>query len=428
MRVPLPAQMHVLYNRNFRLYWTGQLISLTGTWMQILAQSWVVLRLTDSVAALGVVNLAQSLPTLLLMLTGGVVADRWDRRRIMIVTQAALMVLAFVMAALIAADALTLTLLLIIAVLTGIATAYDMPAQQALVPDLVEPRVIPQAIAMNQVIFNGSRLLGPAIAGLALATLPLASVYVLNGLSFIAVIASLMVITTPKRAAGGPARGSMLDSLRVGLAYVWSQSKLRSLFAIVALTVLLVFPPLAVLFSGYVKEALDRGTGTVAVLMAVSGAASMLGAFGLLWIPPARRGFVMALGIVASAISLLALGLLQNVIAATIATGMLSLGFSMFMGLNATIVQQMAPPELRGRVMSVSGLMFSGVLPFGGLLMSLAVAQLGFAQVYLVSAAVYALVALALFLPSGVLGFVPPEQPAVAPGPRTREPAGVAAD
>src|SRR6266545_5561490 len=113
MRVPLPKQMHVLHNRNFRLYWLGQLVSLTGTWMQMVAQSIVVLDLTDnSVAALGVVNLATSLPTLLLMLTGGVAADRWDRRRIMIVTQAALMVLAFVMAALLATGTLSLPLLL----------------------------------------------------------------------------------------------------------------------------------------------------------------------------------------------------------------------------------------------------------------------------------------------------------------------------
>src|SRR5687768_6784497 len=168
MQVPLPRQMHVLRNRNFLLYWVGQLVSLTGTWMQAVAQGLIVLKLTDSVFALGVVNFAVMAPALVLSLTGGVAADRWDRRKIMIATQAALMVFALLTAGLLATDNLTFAVLLGISGLIGIATAYDMPAQQALVPDLVQPHEIPQAIAMNQVIFNGSRLLGPAVAGLAL--------------------------------------------------------------------------------------------------------------------------------------------------------------------------------------------------------------------------------------------------------------------
>lgn len=424
MRVPLPRQMHVLHNRNFRLYWTGQLVSLTGTWMQIVAQSWLVLQLTGSVAALGVVNFAVSVPTLILTLTGGVAADRWDRRRIMIATQVALMFLAFLMAGLIAADVVTFALLLGVGVLSGVATAYDMPAQQALVPGLVTPPEIPQAIAMNQVIFNGSRLLGPAVGGVALAKLNLASVYLFNGFSFLAVIASLAMIRVAPGEARGGAHGSMLHSLREGLGYIRSQPLLRSLMTVSALSVLLVFPSMAVLSPGYVKEVLERGPGTLGLLMASSGAASMLGAFAMLWIPAERRGAVMTAGVVTMGVSLAGLALFPVLPAVVVATGLQSLGFSMFMGLNATTIQQTVPGALRGRVMSVSGLTFSGMMPVGALAMSLAVDRVGFAPMYLLSAAVYVVAACVVLLPSGILTFVPPAAPAGHGPPHGVAPAG----
>jgi MFS family permease len=386
-----------------------------------------VLRLTNnSVAALGVVSFVTSLPTLLLMLTGGVVADRWDRRRIMIVTQAMLMTFALEMAALLATDRLNFGLLLAISVFIGVATAYDLPAQQALVPDLVEANEIPQAIALNQVIFNGSRLVGPAIAGLALATMNVATVYALNGLSFIAVIASLAMLRIPAGRARGGAGGSMLDSLREGLRYVNRSSMLRALFGVAALTVLFIFPSMAVLSAGYARRVLHGGGGTIAALMAVSGGASMLGAFAMMWIPAERRGAVMVGGVIVQSVMLLAYAALPHLAVAVVATGFMSLGFSLFFGLNATTVQQTVPTELRGRVMSVSGLMFNGVLPFTGLGMSLAVDRLGFAPVYAVSAVLYAITALTLLLPSGILGFVPPAMP--HPAEPAREPVAVGAD
>jgi MFS family permease len=428
MPIPLPRQMHVLHNRNFRLYWLGQLVSLTGTWMQAVAQGWVVLLLTGSVAALGVVNFAVALPTLVLSLTGGVAADRWDRRRIMIATQAALMAIAFALWALLALDALTLWLLLAFAVLTGIASAYDMPAQQALVPDLVAPAQIPQAIALNQVIFNGSRLVGPAVAGIAIAKLGVASAYFFNGLSFVAVIASLLLIRVPAGKVTGGARGPMWQALREGLAYVARAPLLRALIGVAALSVLLIFPPLAVFSPGYVREVLHAGPGTVGALMAASGGASMVGAVAMLWIPAARRGQVMAAGVVAMALALVLLAVLHTVWAAMVATGLISLGFSLYMGLNATIIQQTVPGALRGRVMSVSGLSFSGMVPAGSLLGSVLVERLGFTAMYVGGAALYAAVALPLLLSSGVIGHVPVSE-AAAPAPTPAGvPAGAASD
>ncbi len=411
MRVGLPRQMYVLRNRNFLLYWLGQLVSLTGTWMQALAQGWLVLKITGSVAALGVVNVAFAAPSLVLTLTGGVVADRWDRRRIMIATQTLLMLIALLTAALVVTDRLTFPLLLLMSVLVGTASAYDMPAQQALVPDLVSPPEIPQAIAMNQVIFNGSRLLGPALAGLALTHYSIASLYFINGISFIAVIASLLLIRLPAGAGRGGARGSMMAALREGLRFVGGSRLLRGLMGTAALTVLLTFPAMAVLPPAYVEEMLGRGPGVLGTLMAVGGGASMLGAFGMLWIPVRRRGRVQAACVVALSLTLGALALMPELWVVVVATGLMSLAFSLFMGLNATTIQQLAPGALRGRVMSVSMLSFSGMMPVGALIMSAAVARAGFPVVYLVVAVIYIIAAGAVLLPSGALGYRPAPQP-----------------
>lgn len=428
MRLPLPRQMQVLYNRNYRLYWLGQLISLTGTWMQAVAQGWVVLVLTGSVAALGVVNFAVSLPTLFLTLTGGVIADRWDRRWLLIATQAGLMFCALLMALLLATDALTFEVLLAVSVLIGVITAFDLPTQQALVPELVAPDEIPQAVAMNQVIFNGSRLLGPAVAGAMATRFSLASLYLGNGLSFLAVIASLLAIRVPGGRLRGGARGSMLHALREGLGYVHRSRLLRALFAVVGLSVLLLFPAVAVLPPAYVRDVLHHGLEVNGLLMAISGGASLLGAFIMLWIPARRRGQVMLAAICAGATALAMLALTRSLWVAGAATGLSSLGFSLFMGLNATIVQQMVPGALRGRVMSVSSLMFHGVFPFAALAMSVLVARLGFTPVYLAAAGIYVLLATALLLSSGIVGGLPPTVEAEGERLPTRTPAATAAD
>ena len=410
---------HVLQNRNFRIYWIGQAISLSGTWMQMMVASLVVLALTDnSVSALGVVNFANSLPMLLFMLGGGVFADRWDRRRIMLVTQAVLMALAFIQGALLGTGGLTFTLLLGFSVLAGIAAAFDMPAQQAMVPSLVQPRQIPQAIALNQVIFNGSRLVGPALAGLALASFDYAAVYFINGLSFIAVIISLFMITVPRQQAAMPhERSSFFASLNEGLSYVWKQRLLRCTFAVSGLSVFLIFPSMAVLSAGYTTQVLHKGAGTVSFMMGLSGASALLASFALLAIPAARRGVVMLAGVIIMGVSLLALAVWHTVPSTALAVLLNSLGFTVYMGLNMTTVQVLAPPHMRGRIGSVSGLMFSGVLPFSGLLMAFLVQAYGFQVVYLISAIAYLALATPLILISGMIGFEPPEMQQAPSGP-----------
>src|SRR5581483_5919039 len=203
-----------------------------------------------------------------------------------------------------------------------------------------------------------------------LTRLNIASAYFFNGISFLAVIVSLCLIRVTVTPGATHARGSMLHSLQEGLVYVWSSWLLRCLYAIVALTVFLIFPPMAVLSPAYSIKVLHMGPGAIGLLGSVSGAASMFGAVGMLWIPERRRGEVMAASIIASAVALMTMGIYQSLWCAAVATGFLSLGFSLFMGLNQTIVQQIVPNHLRGRVGSVSMMMFNGTLPFAGLLLS----------------------------------------------------------
>jgi MFS family permease len=421
MSVRFPERLQVLQNRNFRLYFVGQFISLTGTWMQGFAGSWVVLRLTDSTFALAIVNFAVALPSLIFMLYGGMTADRYDRRRILITTQAAQMLLALLAGVLVATGAIEFWQIVLLSFALGVAQAFNMPAEQALVPSLVEPRQIPQAIALNQVIFNGSRLVGPAVAGLAVAALGLASAYFANVVSYVAVIASLLLIRVAVRPrAAVPA--SAMAAIREGLSHVWRERLLRTLMGVNGATSLFVFPCLAVLSPAYVRQALGAGPGWSAVLMAASGAASLFGAFALLWVPSHRRGVTMLGCIALQALALVAMAATSNPLLATVFFGSLSLGMGLVFGLNATTVQEVTPDAIRGRVMSVSGMMFGGVVPFSTILVGAAVELLTIRVAFGLCGVLYLATAGVLLLRSGMVGHAPEELIAASPAPVPAEP------
>lgn len=417
MRTSFLDRFDVLKNRNFRLYFIGQFISLTGMWMQAIAASWVVLGLTDSTFALAIVNFAVAIPGLILMLYGGVAADRFDRHRILVVTQAILMVLALIGGVLVATGLITFWIVVVLSLVVGIAIAFDMPAQQALVPDLVEPQQIPRAVALNQVIFNGSRLVGPAVGGALIAATSLASAYFANGISYIAVILSLVLLRLPPRKPSPTARSSMMGAMREGVGHVWRSPLIRSLMAVSACTSLLVFPAVAIFSPAYVKDALGMGPGTTGLLAASSGAASMFGAFAMLWIPAARRGLVMLGCIGLSTLALATLSLTHSVAVATVAFAMLSLGMSLLYGLNATTIQVVTSDSIRGRVMSVSGMTFSGITPFAAILVGAAIEASHVRLIYGLSGALYVLLAMPLLVSSGILGRapVPPAEAEGAP-------------
>jgi transmembrane secretion effector len=273
-------------------------------------------------------------------------------------------------------------------------------------------------VALNQVIFNGSRLLGPAMAGLLVTVAGLASAYFANGLSYIAVIVSLLLIRLPRLVTGSAMRVSATTAIKEGIGYVWRSPILRSLMGMSAATSFFVMPCLAVLSPAYVRDALDAGPGTSAVLMAASGGASMLGAFAMLWVPASARGSALLGCVLVQFVALAVMAVTHSVPLAVLFFGLLSLGMGLVYGLNATTIQQITADSIRGRVMSVSGLMFSGVLPLATILIGAAVEVSNVRAVFAACGGLYLLFAGYFLVRSGLIGGTPQSVVASSPEPQ----------
>jgi MFS family permease len=377
------AALSTLRHRDFRLYWVGQAISLTGTWMQAMAQGLVVTDLSRDALVLALLNAVSSLPILLLSLKSGELADRLEKRRILIWTQIAMMLLAFAFAALVYAGTLSLFHIFMMAGLLGIAAAFDLPASQAMPPELVEPAEIPSAVALMQSIFHGSRLIGPALAGVLIARFGRGSAFLVNGLSFLAVIFTLVALSPrPKREGKGgraPSRGGIGE----GFAYLRSDPAARALVALSALVTGLVFPFLAVLMVYYVRYALQIDDAKViGNVMSASGLGSLLGAAALLSASSeSRRGWLVA-GILGVVAALVGLSIVRAVFVVLPLVGLLSFSISSFMGRIAQMIQERVPGALRGRVMGIFSISFTGIMPFASLLWGFSVDRLGRGQGY----------------------------------------------
>jgi MFS family permease len=391
------SALSVLRNREFAIFWSGQAVSLTGTWMQALAQNWVVVGLTTSGFALGLLNFTSSMPMLALTLIGGVIADRMDKRKILIVTQAILMALALVMAALIATHTLRLWHIYLLSFFNGVANAYDMPANQALTPELVRRDEIPQAIALNQAIFNGSRIVGPALAGVLIGWVGLASAFLANGLSFLAVIGSLMAIHSRPLPEKRTDSASPLQSMREGFAYVKERPRLIVLMGLLALTSFLIFPNLAILLPLYAKVALRVDAKALGLLMGSSGVGALIGSLLLLNVRKEERLLRIGLGIGSVTLALAILSLSHNLYLSCLGTFFNSLGLSNLMGLASTIIQEVVPNQLRGRVMSLNSLTFVGIMPFASLFITGFADLIGLRNEMLVCAILYGAIGFSLF-------------------------------
>lgn len=380
MARPEVSPIAVLRQRNFRLYWIGQFISLTGTWMQAMALSILIQRLNNTAFALGLVNFSSALPPALLLLYSGAVADRHDKRKILIVTQFCFMAVALTLAFLVRVNAVAYWHVLAMAASLGVAQAFDLPANQALVPELVDRHEIPAAVQLNQAIFHGSRVIGPPIAGIMVAAFSLYVAFVANALSMIPVIGTLMVIRSIRPPEHRP-KGEMLELIREGYAYVRGKPQLMALLGITAANTVLVFPNLAVLTVYYVKVVLGGADNLLGILMGFSGAGALIGALGLLLVPAGRRVAHIGVGLSGTVVSMIAMAaapFMPGVVAgipvvlatACFAAALLGASTSTAMGMVATILQQQAPDELRGRVMSLQNLMLLGLMPFSSLLMT----------------------------------------------------------
>ena len=353
-------------HRNYRLYFSGQLTSLAGTWMQSAAQSWLVIKLTNSSMMLGVVSFAQFLPILLVGLFAGVIIDRVDRRRTIIVTQNLLMFSAFTLAALTWTGTVRVEYVIILAAFNGIVGAFDMPSRQSFVVEMVGYEDLANAIALNSMMFNGARMIGHAIAGLTIAWLGTATCFFLNGLSFLAVIWSLLQIDVPRRivtASGAP----MIQQLREGLAYIWKHRPLFYQMALAAVTngfgyQYLVLVPL---FAGNVLHGDAR---TYGFLVAIQGLGSVLGA-ATLASRMTTRGIRnnLLFGLFSSAAGIVVFGLSRSIPLSLVAQFVIGTGLTSFRASNNTLVQLFVSDDLRGRIMSTYQLAAVGMTPFGAL-------------------------------------------------------------
>jgi MFS family permease len=368
LNVPLPLGMRALRHRNFRLFWTGQLVSLVGTWMQMVARGWLVLELTHSPFWLGMVGFANSVPVLLLSLWAGAIADNVSKRKLVIVTQAISMVMAFVLAALTWTSTVQVWHILAISLVLGTVFAFDAPTRQSFTVELVNGKEdLMNAVALNSAIFNGARVLGPAIGAVALAWQGPGMAFFLNGLSYLAVLYGLFRMDVKEREKKTAAKSE--KQILEGLRFVRHDKVIGPLMLIVSVVSVFAFPYVVLLpiFADTILRVGETGYGT---LMAFSGIGSLIGAVGLAFQSgrsTVKRGRLVLIGSIGLPI-FLAIFSLSPLYLLSLVT-LIGVGWTMI-AVNATIntvVQTNVPDELRGRVNGVFAFLFIGMAPLGNL-------------------------------------------------------------
>jgi MFS family permease len=360
--------LRALAHRNYRLFFAGQSISLIGTWMQQIAMAWLVYLLTNSPFWLGVVGFAGQIPSFVLSPVAGVLVDRWNRHRLLLLTQSLAMLQAFVLAALALTGAIQVWHILVLSLFLGVVNAFDMTTRQAFLAEMVEDRAdLANAIALNSSMVNGTRLVGPALAGFVLAESSAGVCFLLNGLSYLAVLAALLAMRVRPHRRERPTT-HLVHELREGFAYAFGFAPIRSILMLLALTSL-VGMSYSVLLPVFAKAILHGGAKTLGFLSAGAGVGALAGALFL-----ASRKSVLGLGKwIMLAPALLGLGLMVFSFAEALWQALPPLcvvGFAMMvqMASSNTILQTIVEEGKRGRVMSFYTMAFLGMAPLGSLL------------------------------------------------------------
>ena len=350
----------------FRRYLIGTSISDTGTWMQIMAQGWIMSTLTDKAIMLGMVNFAAGLPMLFLTMFGGSVADRFDKRRILVWTQVVQIALAIVLGCLIYAGRIQIWHIIAIAGLLGVAFAFEHPALSALVPELVRREEIAAAVALDRAVFHCARLVGPSVGGIIVGAWGAAMAFFTNAFTFVALIIALLSL--PPRPIGSQEEEEKRASgIRDGFRYVRADKPSLAMVGMIASMTIFIFPTVSVMMPLYSRDVLRFGPDQLGYLMAASGVGSVFGAITLVSIPRPRRLGGMMLSALAVVLSVLALSRVHAFGLAAASLIVISFGLALIFGLSNTIVQERAPSHLRGRVSAVMGLSFFGLMPIAGL-------------------------------------------------------------
>ena len=360
------STFRALQHRNYRLYIIGQLVSLAGTWMQIVAQGWLVYELSRSEAMLGVVGFAAAIPALAITPWAGVVADRVRKRNLIVATQTAAMLLAFVLAGLSFSGLVQVWHVVALAAMLGVVNAFDGPARQAFVVEMVGSDDLPNAIALNSMTFNAARVVGPAFGGILLATVGSAWCFTFNGLSFLAVIISLLVMRLPGERSSHDQR-SPWQQLKSGVKYVTERPDLRGL-----LLLALFFSTFGISYNTVLPSFVDRilagGAAGFGLLTSAAGIGAVTGAFLVAtYGDRGKRGQWLFAAAMSFPVVLTLFAWNRNFPTALLLTVMLGIGFMLQFTLINTLLQTRVSNEMRGRVMSLYTLTFFGFTPFGNL-------------------------------------------------------------
>lgn len=372
-----PRLTRALRHRNYRLFFGGQSVSLIGTWITRVATSWLVYRLTGSALLLGVVGFCGQIPTLLLSPFAGVLVDRHDRHRILVITQVLSMLQSLALALLALPGIITVGEILILQVVQGVINAFDTPARQSFIVDMIDDRAdLPNAIALNSSMVNGSRIIGPSIGGVVIAAVGEGWCFMIDAISYLAVIASLLAMRVSRK----PRRqieGSVVDELRAGFAYVSQSAPMRSFLLLLAL-VSTMGMPYTVLMPAIARGLLHGGPHTLGFLMTASGLGALAGALYL-----ASRNSVLGLGsamvmsTIAFGIGLTAFSLSRTLWLSLLLLPIVGGGMMVETAATNTILQTIVEEGMRGRVMSFYTMAFLGTAPLGSLIAGVAADRIG---------------------------------------------------
>jgi MFS family permease len=391
-----PRRFSALRNRNFALLWSGSVISNAGSWMQIVAQGWLVYQLTDSPVFLGVVGMARALPMLFLPPMGGVIADRVPRLKLLKVTQNISLLLALLLAVLVGAGVIQVWQIILLSFLSGAVNAFDQPTRQALLPDLVRPADMTNAVALNSAAWQGAALIGPTLAGVTIALFGLAAAFYANAASFLAVVIALYLMRdVPERAGRQRSAGKgLFADLFEGLRYVGATRLIATLLLLSAVTNLFgrSFQQLLPVFA---RDVLDVGESGLGLLIAAPGAGTLIGATVIGALGDVRRkGGVLFVTMLIFSAALVLFTLSRSFVVSLIiltVAGAMMIGFSSML---MTMLQLSAPGAMRGRVMSLVTVTMQGFAPLGALLTGALATAIGTPRAVAASAAVVAVAAL----------------------------------
>ncbi|MFH1414230.1 MAG: MFS transporter [Candidatus Omnitrophota bacterium] len=381
--------------KNFRIYWFGMFVSLVGTWIQAVALSWLVFELTHSAFLLGLVGFLTYIPIFLLSLFGGVLADRMNKRSILICTQTTFMLLAFLLAALTQMKLITPLHVMMIAVLNGIVMAFDAPSRQAMVVELVGKENLFNAIALNSVAFNSSRVIGPAFAGILVAAIGMSGCFYINGISFLALIFALLIIKIKNNHRTNKNNKALRD-LKDGVVFIKNDPSILVLISMVSV-ISLFGVGYIILMPIFANDILGVGARGLGFLMSSAGIGALAGGLFLAHLGDFKyKGKLLAVSSFIFSLSLLLFALSKSYIVSILA--LLCMGYASVsvIALINTILQTKVDDQFRGRVMSVFMLAFIGIIPFGNLIAGTLAQILGVSPALVISGCISTLFFLAI--------------------------------